>query len=916
MILSELIKNNQITKNKIKNATVEELNFQNEQGFDSPLHLAIKFGTLDIVSAFIKNGKCNLNIKDANNWTALHTALFNGKLEIANMLISNKKFTAINDYNNKNIFPLVYALEKDYKSVVMTLLQRLDININIINKNGFTPLHLAVKTNHFEAVNLIVNKWKIMDINNTNNGEGLAPLHIAVKRENISIIKVLMKYSNININCQSVKIKVTPLKIAVDTNNFEIVNLLVTSGANVNLEDAGKISPLRMAVENEKEKICKYLLENGANPNSQDMCGITPLHAAAAGKNFKIFKLLVDDKNCDIHIKDIRGSSALVWTFQNLDKKLGVSYVNYMLVESKLRSKEVQKIGLIKMHNDAQYNAFQIRTYFKYSALLNNPAAAKIFNSFNNDDYLKHYQVVNEYINKYQLIYEKVHESSWEASKKIEDELFFKSLKEYQLDFERFNLILSTSNNLLLELEKKQENEEKLMQYQEQSQIWKESKLEAEQIKIEKEAVSQNVLCCANDDIKEKNFQLGLQKLKEFKENENASKKSVNEQQVYHLTPVEEKRIYPPKVPKIPKGQQSKARHIDWPKQKTPQQKINSNKSTKSKIEIVSYQPNIAQIDKERKIIAKQECISNRKQLMSKPNASSLINFFPDLQESFAGLNKDEFNTEIKWWNDKVNNLQLDDSEVLLKFGHQIKEKITNINIKERKLNLEQLTILQLAKENQDAELAAIINVNRGELWDHKYGRPAISLGKTIDNGKELVIVGTTREIKGLPCFTLNLVEDKTTYFYFKNIVTIEKEDNKGWWDKQNKPTLTENEIATLFAQIDDYNEKNANFQHQVNNVSPKIAKQWDATGAKPKSKFEIDDVPKLFPQKELLSNEPQARTSFDRSIIFNLEAETAKVAEQMLAQQAKEKQARERSQQEKAESARGKKQKEPLLFN
>lgn len=158
MILSELIKNNQITKNKIKSATVEELNFQDEEGINIPLHLAIKFSALDVVSAFIRNDKCNLNIKDANNETALHTALFNGKLEIANMLISNKKFTAINDCNNKNIFPLVYALAKDYKSVVITLLQRLDININIISKNGFTPLHLAVRTNNFEAVNLIVNK--------------------------------------------------------------------------------------------------------------------------------------------------------------------------------------------------------------------------------------------------------------------------------------------------------------------------------------------------------------------------------------------------------------------------------------------------------------------------------------------------------------------------------------------------------------------------------------------------------------------------------------------------------------------------------------------------------------------------------------------------------------------------------------
>ncbi|WP_346350386.1 ankyrin repeat domain-containing protein [Spiroplasma endosymbiont of Calodromius spilotus] len=900
--------NNQTVKAILGNQNLKNVNDNNNDEGITPFHLATKSGNKEIVEILMEHKDIDINMRTKIGYTPLHGAVEFNNNQTVKAILGNQNLKNVNDNNNdEGITPFHLAVKNSNKELVEILMGHQDIDINMSTKAGYTPLHGAVMYNNSEAVAAIIGNKNLKNVNDNKNDQSIVPLHIGAKTGNKALVEILMSHQDIDIVDKE---GFTALHSAVEENDTEMVELLINSGANVNTINTTGETPLHLAVKlddiamvqtlikhpqidldcpnlkskfglnalqyslvNENFIISKLLINSGANINFKTKTGCTVFHYATVIGNDEMLDFLIAN-GADVSAKDNYGQDALEWAIRNNKKNLAWKISSYIVANDNSQNITSQAIEKEKEFINIHYHIAKVTLKDKYYELLHDPVANKILVSFNNDNYIQHAKVVNEFFSKYEKQYKKITKINKEFITE-ENKLFLKNLRRYQKDIENLTQKLSTIRD---------------------SNIYNKK----EKINLQKNA---------------SNVQAPLQQ--------------------FSLSRTEEKRSFLKKERKIPKYQRPKEKNSNdknshklklKPHSKDLHCKEPSNKEEKSNSFShhhlhSSLQHNIDAIKQTEKWFAKQSIDSKEvMQLKGKIAAANIPKEFENLQESFISLNIQEFQAESKWWYEKIINF---DENNIDKLAKEIKDKIASLDIKERKLNLEQLTILQLAKENQDAELATIIKVNRGELWDHRHGRPAISLGKTIDNGKELVIVGTTREIKGLSCFTLNLVEDKTTYFYFKNIITIEKEDNKGWWDKENKLTLTQNEIATLFAQIDDYNEKNANFLHQVNNDNQQIAKdlpvrnpsteqvdsvatttwletQWDATGAKPKNKF--NDTPKLFPQKELLSNEPQAGTSFDRSIIFNLEAETAKVAEQMLAQQAKEKQAREKSSKEETE--------------
>ncbi|PAF44632.1 ankyrin repeat domain-containing protein [Helicobacter sp. 11S02629-2] len=85
----------------------------------------------------------------------------------------------------------------------------------------------------------------------------------------------------------------TPLYIAVQNNNIEILYLLLKRGAKVNALSDGE-SPLHKAVELRKLLYAKALLESGANPNLKDnIKGNTPLAYAVVNNDVNMVSLLL-----------------------------------------------------------------------------------------------------------------------------------------------------------------------------------------------------------------------------------------------------------------------------------------------------------------------------------------------------------------------------------------------------------------------------------------------------------------------------------------------------------------------------------------------------------------------------------------------------------------------------------------------
>lgn len=87
----------------------------------------------------------------------------------------------------------------------------------------------------------------------------------AIQIGRVSRIRRLLSSGIINIHERDQN-QNTPLHIAADQENFEIVKVLVENGANVNLQNIYGETPYYLAQNND---IRAYLIANGANPSIQ-----------------------------------------------------------------------------------------------------------------------------------------------------------------------------------------------------------------------------------------------------------------------------------------------------------------------------------------------------------------------------------------------------------------------------------------------------------------------------------------------------------------------------------------------------------------------------------------------------------------------------------------------------------------------
>jgi ankyrin repeat protein len=277
--------------------------------YDTPLHNAIMNDKFEIVKLLIEN-RADINAKNINYDTPLHNAIMNDKLDIVKLLIEKgadinientnliKPLHSVNDEKILNLINtelindekykvicnniLLYYINRNNPVVVKILIEK-GINVNIKDKDGNTPLHIALKNKDTlnyvamkEIVGLLIQKGA--DINAIDK-DGNTPLHVVIQTNRINpnirkeIVDLLIK-KDANINIQNVKGK-TPLYIASNTNEVHIGELLIGRGADVNMADNKGVRPLHIA---SRPAMAKLLIDNKAILDAGDEEGKTPLH--------------------------------------------------------------------------------------------------------------------------------------------------------------------------------------------------------------------------------------------------------------------------------------------------------------------------------------------------------------------------------------------------------------------------------------------------------------------------------------------------------------------------------------------------------------------------------------------------------------------------------------------------------------
>ncbi|XP_065677445.1 uncharacterized protein LOC100203916 isoform X1 [Hydra vulgaris] len=264
------------------------MDYRNHRKFEERLFLMA-----DNIDNPLKRFMPSVIFSNSNN-KENHLKNINNDLTKKESMVLFKNVNASQNSNlpvNNTSFLLHQAASEGSIDQVKSLIKELGNSIkeiDCINLQGFTPLHLASRFNRVNVIVFLLDNGSWVD--KPSKEEKNTPLHFAAKYSMTAATKCLCERG------ADVKLKnthgSTALHLAARRGNEEICRILINHGSDVNATDSGNCTPLHMAILACSEVITKLLIKNGADVNAKDGDGEGPIHYAAAMNQESIIILL------------------------------------------------------------------------------------------------------------------------------------------------------------------------------------------------------------------------------------------------------------------------------------------------------------------------------------------------------------------------------------------------------------------------------------------------------------------------------------------------------------------------------------------------------------------------------------------------------------------------------------------------
>lgn len=161
------------------------------------------------------------------------------------------------------------------------------MDVNTVNEDNSTGLHLAVKKGNMRLTKLFLARSSKID---AQDSSGETPLHYAIRMQHTALFQLLVS-AGANVNVQNNEGE-TALLLATQQGNFSIAKNLLVLGANANVADNNSKTPLMHAIQLGNVPLVEELLRRGANPKTTDSEGRSAFVYALTVKNVPIYNLL------------------------------------------------------------------------------------------------------------------------------------------------------------------------------------------------------------------------------------------------------------------------------------------------------------------------------------------------------------------------------------------------------------------------------------------------------------------------------------------------------------------------------------------------------------------------------------------------------------------------------------------------
>ncbi|XP_076449414.1 uncharacterized protein LOC143285862 [Babylonia areolata] len=130
-------------------------------------------------------------------------------------------------------------------------------DVNTVNFNGMSGLHLAAKEGHVGVMVELLNRGANPEVRTQKEN---TPLHVAALARQTNVTRLLLD-RGADVNAAS-KTGFTPLYLAAQENGADIVDMLLQAGADQRIHTVDGFSPLAVAVQQENAEVISVLLPN------------------------------------------------------------------------------------------------------------------------------------------------------------------------------------------------------------------------------------------------------------------------------------------------------------------------------------------------------------------------------------------------------------------------------------------------------------------------------------------------------------------------------------------------------------------------------------------------------------------------------------------------------------------------------
>jgi len=200
------------------------------------IHREVEKGKIKVVTRLLEEG-VNVDARDDRAWTPLSVAAYNGHYKIAQLLISKGA-----DVNAK----------EERRGTVLHKVAE-----NPRSWGWLSGLKMLDGKRHLEIAELLIQEGADVNAKGYRDHKKYRPLHLAVANwGNIKMVELfLSKGAYVD--------GYTIMHDAVGGQDLQIIELLISKGADVNVKNANGHTPLKVAVDSNKTSVAKLLKKLG-----------------------------------------------------------------------------------------------------------------------------------------------------------------------------------------------------------------------------------------------------------------------------------------------------------------------------------------------------------------------------------------------------------------------------------------------------------------------------------------------------------------------------------------------------------------------------------------------------------------------------------------------------------------------------